>query len=285
MPVTVERRRFDCADDDSRLEGLDAAVEEVRANRLVVLPTDTVYGIAADAFEAPAVRRLLRAKGRGRNMPPPVLVPTTATLDSLVSGVPAYAREMVAELWPGPLTLVCTQQPSLKWDLGDNRSTVAVRMPDHPVAIALLERTGPLAVSSANRTGMPAARTVEEAEEMLGDRVRVYLDGGPSGTGGASTILDVTGPRPRVLRRGGVKLSRLREFDQRTVDAVSHLDDADADNATTDSAVAADVQTGDAETADAAAGHAEAGGVEAGDTAAGTADNADGDVDGRDGNG
>ena len=163
MPVAIERRRFDCADDDARATGLDAAVEEIRANRLVVLPTDTVYGVAADAFDGPAVRRLLRAKGRGRNMPPPVLVSTTTTLESLASGVPTYAREMVDELWPGPLTLVCTQQPSLTWDLGDNRSTVAIRMPDHPVAIELLERTGPLAVSSANRTGMPAARTIDEA--------------------------------------------------------------------------------------------------------------------------
>ena len=232
MRVTGERRRFDWADESAREAGLDAAHEEVQANRLVVLPTDTVYGVAADAFEAAAVRRLLRAKGRGRNMPPPVLVAAATTLDSLTTGLPAYAREMIDELWPGPLTLVCTQQPSLKWDLGDNRSTVAVRMPDHPVAIALLERTGPLAVSSANRTGMPAARTVEEAEEMLGDRVKVYLDAGPSGSDVASTILDVTGPRPRVLRRGAVPLSRLREFDKRVYNAVSDLDDddeADAD--------------------------------------------------------
>ncbi len=225
MRVTGERRRFDCADDAARDEGIEAAVDEIRSNRLVVLPTDTVYGVAADAFEAAAVRRLLRAKGRGRGMPPPVLVSSTATLDSLATGVPPYARDMIEELWPGPLTLVCTQQPSLSWDLGDNRSTVAVRMPDHPVAIALLERTGPLAVSSANRTGMPAASTIDEAEEMLGDRVKVYLDGGPSPGDVASTILDVTGPRPRVLRRGGVSLARLQEFDARTIDAIAGEDE------------------------------------------------------------
>jgi tRNA threonylcarbamoyl adenosine modification protein (Sua5/YciO/YrdC/YwlC family) len=165
-------------------------------------------------------------------MPPPVLVAAATTLDSLTSGVPAYAREMIEELWPGPLTLVCTQQPSLKWDLGDNRSTVAVRMPDHPVAIALLERTGPLAVSSANRTGMPAARTVDEAEEMLGDRVRVYLDGGPSSSDVPSTILDVTGPRPRVLRRGAIPLSRLRDFDKRVYNAFTDVVDDDEDDGT-----------------------------------------------------
>ena len=225
MRVTGERRRFDCADDAARDEGIEAAVEELRSNRLVVLPTDTVYGVAADAFEAAAVRRLLRAKGRGRSMPPPVLVSSTTTLDSLATRVPPYARDMIAELWPGPLTLVCTQQPSLSWDLGDNRSTVAVRMPDHPVAISLLERTGPLAVSSANRTGMPAASTIEEAEEMLGDRVKVYLDGGPTQGDVASTILDVTGPRPRVLRRGGVSLARLQEFDARAFDAIAGEDE------------------------------------------------------------
>jgi len=217
--VTGERRRFDCADDDAREEGLEAALDEVRSNRLVVLPTDTVYGVAADAFEAAAVRRLMRAKGRGRDMPPPVMVAAASTLDSLASGVPSYARDMITELWPGPLTLVCTQQPSLSWDLGDARSTVAVRMPDHPLAITLLERTGPLAVTSANRTGMPAATTVEEAEEMLGDRVSVYLDGGPSPTSVASTIVDVTGSKPRVLRRGGIGIERLREFDESVVDA------------------------------------------------------------------
>ncbi|MDF2967613.1 MAG: threonylcarbamoyl-AMP synthase [Nocardioidaceae bacterium] len=234
------RQRFDCADDGMLEEGLEAAVGEVRGKRLVVLPTDTVYGVAADAFQGSAVRRLLRAKGRGRDMPPPVLIAEAGILDSLASGLPAYAREMVEALWPGPLTLICTQQPSLSWDLGDNRGTVAVRVPAHPVAIALLERTGPLAVSSANRTGMPAAHTVDEAEEMFGDKVRVYLDDGPRSTAVASTILDVTGPRPRVLRHGGVALARLREFDDRTVTAVSGSDH-DASGDERDDEVAGDV--------------------------------------------
>ncbi len=208
-------RIFDCAD-EARLEaGLESAATALGDARLVVLPTDTVYGVAADAFDAAAVRRLLRAKGRGRNMPPPVLVAAASTLDALAAGVPTYARDLVAELWPGPLTLVCTQQPSLTWDLGDTRSTVAVRMPDHPVATELLTRTGPLAVSSANRSGSAAATTIAEARSMLGDRVQIYLDGGPSAGDVASTILDVTGQRGRVLRQGAVSLERLREFDPR----------------------------------------------------------------------
>lgn len=206
---------FDCSDEEKRAAGLDAAVLAMRKGRLVVLPTDTVYGVAADAFEHAAVRRLLRAKGRGRDQPPPVLIGAASTLDALATGVPTYARDMVAELWPGPLTLVCTQQPSLTWDLGDNRATVAVRMPDHQVALDLLTRAGPLAVSSANRTRQPPAMTASQAQDMLGDRVQVYLDGGPTGGAEVSTIIDVTGRRGRVLRQGAVPLDRLREFDDR----------------------------------------------------------------------
>lgn len=206
---------YDCTDRERRVEGLDAAVLALRQGELSVLPTDTVYGVAADAFDPAAVRRLLRAKGRGRDMPPPVLIGAASTVDALASGLPTWARDMVDELWPGPLTLVCTQQPSLTWDLGDSRSTVAVRVPDHALAVELLTRTGPLAVSSANRSGRPPATTVSAAREMLGERVRVYLDDGPSSSELASTIVDVTGPRGRVLRAGAVPLERLREFDER----------------------------------------------------------------------
>ena len=136
-----------------------------------MLPTDTVYGIGADAFDPDAVKALLEAKGRGREMPPPVLISSATTLDALATDVPGYVRALVEAFWPGPLTLVCTQQASLQWDLGDTRGTVAVRMPDHEVALELLERTGPMAVSSANLTGQPAATDAEQAEEMLGDSV------------------------------------------------------------------------------------------------------------------
>ncbi len=208
-------QRFSCDVEEDLTRGIEAATTAVRSGRLVVLPTDTVYGLAADAFDPAAVRRLLRAKGRGRDMPPPVLIAARTTLDALATNVPAYARDMVADLWPGPLTLVCRQQPSLTWDLGDNRSTVAIRMPDSPVAQRLVEATGPLAVSSANATGRPAATVVEEAQEMLGESVAVYLDGGPSPGSVASTILDITGPTGRVLRLGGLPLERLQEYDGR----------------------------------------------------------------------
>jgi tRNA threonylcarbamoyl adenosine modification protein (Sua5/YciO/YrdC/YwlC family) len=204
-------KRLAVTTEDERETAIDAAATAVRRGLLVVLPTDTVYGIAADAFDADAVQALLDAKGRGREMPPPVLVSTATTLDALAVGVPAYARALVERFWPGPLTIVCRQQTSLQWDLGETRGTVAVRMPDHEVALAILERTGPLAVSSANATGHPAARNADEAAAMLGDDVEVIVDGGAVDGGVASTIVDCTGPRGRVLRRGALSLEELNE--------------------------------------------------------------------------
>ena len=196
-------------DDTDRETAIDAASLAVRRGELVVLPTDTVYGLAADAFDPAAVRRLLRAKGRGPEMPPPVLVSAATTLDALAVGIPGYARALVEHFWPGPLTLVCTQQSSLQWDLGDTRGTVAVRMPDHEVALEILERTGPLAVSSANLTGRPPAADADAAEEMLGDDVSVIVDCGPARGDVPSTIVDVTGSTGRVLRTGALSLADL----------------------------------------------------------------------------
>ncbi|KRF30379.1 L-threonylcarbamoyladenylate synthase [Nocardioides sp. Soil805] len=204
-------KRLGVTTEDEREAAIEAAATAVRRGLLVVLPTDTVYGVAADAFDADAVQALLDAKGRGREMPPPVLVSTATTLDALAVGVPTYARALVERFWPGPLTIVCRQQTSLQWDLGETRGTVAVRMPDHEVALAVLERTGPLAVSSANTTGLPAARDADEAERMLGDSVEVVVDGGPVDGGEASTIVDCTGPQGRVLRRGALSLEELNE--------------------------------------------------------------------------
>jgi len=203
--------RYDTHDAKEREAGIADAALAVQRGQLVVFPTDTVYGIGADAFDAAAVRRLLAAKGRGRDMPPPVLVSTPTTLDALAVGVPGYARALINELWPGPLTVVCRQQPSLQWDLGDTRGTVAVRMPDHEVALELLARTGPLAVSSANLTGKDAATDAESAEAMLGGAVEVLLDGGPTPGSVPSTIVDATGDVGRVLRLGAVPLERLNE--------------------------------------------------------------------------
>ena len=206
--MTAERYPTDTP--EQRAAAIEAASLAVQGGELVVLPTDTVYGVAADAFDPAAVKALLRAKGRGREMPPPVLVSTATTIDALAVNVPGWARTLVERFWPGPLTLVCHQQGSLQWDLGDTRGTVAIRMPDHDVAREILERTGPLAVSSANTTGSPAATDADAAQRMLGEDVAVIVDAGASPGGEASTILDVTGSRRgRVLRRGALALEDL----------------------------------------------------------------------------
>src|ERR1700734_1436285 len=195
---------FDCADPEQRSRGIESAAGAVKNGRLVVLPTDTVYGIGADAFDNTAVAALLSAKGRGRDMPVGVLVGSWHTIEGLVYTVPDGARELIRAFWPGALSLVVAQAPSLQWDLGDARGTVMLRMPLHPVAIELLREVGPMAVSSANVSGRPAAVDAENARGQLGDLVDVYLDAGPSAQQAASTILDMTGPEPRILRSGPV---------------------------------------------------------------------------------
>ena len=200
--------------DEERETAIEAAAQAVQRGGLVVLPTDTVYGIGADAFDHAAVQALLDAKGRGREMPPPVLVSAATTLAALATNVQSYVEALTEAFWPGPLTLVCEQQPSLTWDLGETRGTVAVRMPDHEIALALLERTGPLAVSSANLSGRPAATEASAADEMLGGRVEVVLDGGTSPKGEASTILDVRLSQPRLLRRGALSVEQINDVIQ-----------------------------------------------------------------------
>ena len=178
------------------------------------MPTDTVYGIAADAFSPQAVATLLAAKGRGRKMPPPVLVPRPKTMDGLATDVSAEARDLAEAFWPGGLTLIFHAQPSLTWDLGETKGTVALRMPDDELALELLAATGPLAVSSANRTGQPSAQTAAQAMEQLAESVDVYLEDGFRPAEGAtavpSTIVDCTSCPLRVVREGTISLETLR---------------------------------------------------------------------------
>jgi len=204
-------QRYPTSTPEEREAAVEAVTLAVRRGRLAVIPTDTVYGIAADAFSHEAVQGLLDAKGRGRQMPPPVLVASAGTLDALADEVPEYARALAERFWPGALTLVLRQQPSLMWDLGETRGTVAVRVPDHELARSVLERTGPLAVSSANLTGHPAAQDADRAEEMLGDVVTALVDAGPVADGVPSTIVDATSAQPRVLRRGAISNDALAE--------------------------------------------------------------------------
>lgn len=215
--------RFDCADAVARAAGVKAAAEALRKGELAVTPTDTVYGVAADAFSPAAVSALLSAKGRGRQVPPPVMVGTVRAGLALVEEVSTAAKDLIDEFWPGQLTLVMRANRSLSWDLGETKGTVAVRMPLHPVALELLRETGPLAISSANLTGRPPATTADAAQEQFGDLVSVYLDGGPSPASMASTIVDLTGPLPRVLRQGALPIERIREV------VAMMLEEAEAD--------------------------------------------------------
>jgi len=210
-PVTPT---FNCQDEAERSEGLAAAQTAISSKQCVVIPTDTVYGIAADAFSPQAVATLLAAKGRSRKMPPPVLIPRPQTMDGLAVDISDDARRLADTFWPGGLTLIFHAQPSLTWDLGETKGTVALRMPDDRIALDLLALTGPLAVSSANRTGRPAAQTAEEAFAQLGESVEVYLEAGPRDAGSGavpSTIVDCTSTPLRVVREGTFSLEQLRE--------------------------------------------------------------------------
>lgn len=232
---------YDCSVDSELLSGMRLARSAIGRGELVVIPTDTVYGVAADAFSPAAVQRLLDAKGRGRQSPPPVLVPGVPTLAALAESVPPEVEKLVQAFWPGGLTIVLPGAPSLVWDLGETRGTVALRMPQDTIALELLSETGPLAVSSANLTGRPAARTAAEAEAMLGDSVSVYLDGGEAGAAytrvegkdSSSTIVDATALAAgagglRILRHGVLSSAQLREV----VGDALEPDEAPADAAT-----------------------------------------------------
>jgi L-threonylcarbamoyladenylate synthase len=205
---------YNCTNDDERAKGLEHAQRAISEKKCVVFPTDTVYGIAADAFSPHAVTMLLASKGRSRSMPPPVLIPRINALDGLATDVSADARKLAEAFWPGGLTLILHAQPSLDWDLGETKGTVALRMPDDDIAQELLTLTGPLAVSSANRTGQAPGQTAAAAREQLADSVEVYLEGGARPLEGEtavpSTIVDATGPRLRVVRNGAVSLDQLR---------------------------------------------------------------------------
>ena len=203
--------RFDCSDPAQLAEGLQEAQAALRRGQLVVMPTDTVYGVAAEAFDPVAVDRLLAAKGRGRDMPPPVLVGTVRAAIALIQELGEMGKDLIDEFWPGGLTLVFRSSPTLVWDIGETEGTVAVRMPLHAVALGLLKKTGPLAVSSANYSGQPPATTADAAVEQLGESVAVYLDGGPCQDDVPSTIVDLTGSVPKLLRPGAIPPDRLRE--------------------------------------------------------------------------
>jgi L-threonylcarbamoyladenylate synthase len=203
---------YDCRTTAQRDRGIEVAIDAVKRGDLVVLPTDTVYGIGADAFKSWAVAAMLTAKGRDRSTPSPVLVGSRSTLDGLVYGLPGTARELAEAFWPGALTIIVDHAPSLDWDIGQTGGTVQVRMPLHPVALEVLRETGPMAVSSANKLGQPPAETAEKARDQFGFSVSVYLEAGPAPADALpSSIVDLTEGTPKLLRAGAIPVERLRE--------------------------------------------------------------------------
>ncbi len=197
----------DITDPQTRAEALRRAASLLKEGECVVLPTDTVYGIGADALDPIAVQRLLMAKGRGRDMPPPVLIGDAAVLPALCDRVPQAAKALAEAHWPGGLTLIFHAQEDLTMDLGETNGTIAVRVPDQDAARQLLRMTGPLAVSSANKSGRPAALTAQQAADQLGTSVALYLDGGPSPIGESSTIIDFASTdEGKVLRQGALSI-------------------------------------------------------------------------------
>ena len=208
--MTNVTQLFDAQQPDQRSAAITKAATAIGQRELIVLPTDTVYGVGADAFSPQAVAVLLAAKGRSRQSPPPVLIGSTHVLDALAVNVPATGRQLAQAFWPGAVTLIFQAQPSLTWDLGETRGTVALRLPDDDLAQEILRQTGPLAVSSANRHGQPAATTAQQAQEALGEAVAVYIDDGVRTQQQASTIVDCTVTPHRALRSGAISIDELR---------------------------------------------------------------------------
>jgi L-threonylcarbamoyladenylate synthase len=189
---------------------VEEAVAAAARGELIVIPTDTVYGIGARPDLPEATARVFEAKRRPRELELPVLVPSVAAAER-VAEVDGRARRLMRELWPGPLTIVLARSgESGSWDLGAQAGTIGVRMPRHLLALAVLARTGPLAVTSANISGSPPARTCEELYELFGDAVGVYLCEEEALTGSPSTVVDLTHGEPRVLREGAVGESEIR---------------------------------------------------------------------------
>ena len=194
----------------ARDRGIAAAAAAVKRGELVVLPTESVYGLAADPFSAKAMQALREVKGRGDDLPVGVLVGALRTVDGLASGITVDGRALIEAFWPGPLTLVVREQPTLAWDIASGAGHVSLRMPLHPVT---------LAVTSAQRAGSAPPRSCDEAQDQLGDGIALYLDAGETVAEVPSSIVDLTADPPVLLREGAYSLDDLREVCPDLVDS------------------------------------------------------------------
>jgi L-threonylcarbamoyladenylate synthase len=184
------------------------ALEILNAGGLVAFPTDTVYGLGALAFNGEAVESIYKAKDRPVEKAIPILIGAIDDLQKVVSEVPEMARKLAARFWPGPLTLVIPKSPEIP-EIVSSTDTIAVRIPDHHVALDLLRKTGPMAVTSANISSQPSPSTADEAFAQLGGRIDLIIDGGITPGGLPSTLVDCTGDKPVILREGPITLKEL----------------------------------------------------------------------------
>jgi tRNA threonylcarbamoyl adenosine modification protein (Sua5/YciO/YrdC/YwlC family) len=203
--------RFHCDRADERSRGIDRAIAAAGRHQLVVFATETSYAVACDAFSPVGVERLNAAKGRAAIDALPVMVGSVKAARALIGTLHPQGESLIEGFWPGPLTAICDQQSTLHWDIGGDGRHVAVRMPLHPVALAVLQGVGPMAVIAANRVGEAVPRTCDEAEAQLGTTVSVYLDAGTLPEGPPSTVVDLTDREPRLLRAGAFPSVQLRE--------------------------------------------------------------------------
>lgn len=194
------------------LSGLYEAAEEIRRGGLVAFPTETVYGLGANALDAEAVQSIFRAKGRPNDNPLIVHVADISMLEKLVTGIRPEARKLIAAYWPGPLTLIFYRAPIVPDEVTAGLDTVAVRMPDHPVALELIKKSNvPVAAPSANRSGRPSPTLACHVAEDLAGRIAYIIDGGPCRVGVESTVLDMTSEVPAILRPGGITPSMIEK--------------------------------------------------------------------------
>ncbi|MFC7621789.1 L-threonylcarbamoyladenylate synthase [Microlunatus sp. GCM10028923] len=252
-PPLPAYQRFDVTgtDPDVLAEAAEAARIAIENGECVVLPTDTVYGIGADAFDTDAVQRLLDAKERGRDMPPPVLIGDASLIRALGEDVPELVTPLTEKHWPGALTVIVKARESLRIDLGETRGTIGLRVPDYALTRDLLRQTGPMAVSSANLSGRPSALTCDQAIEYFGNKVAVYLDGGPvaSPDGAPSSMVDFSqNDHGELLRSGAISVEVLRE----TLPEMEDLTAPPEDPEPTEAEAAADAEPTDAAETDAA---------------------------------
>ena len=198
---------------------IEKAVGVLKAKGVVAFPTDTVYGLGADGLCEEAVARVFEIKGRPLNMAVPLLLGSFRDLDKLCDDVPDLARTLTDRFWPGPLTLVLKASKEVPKTVTGGSGSVAVRVPDHELPIVLVrELGGPITGTSANKTGGPDPINANEVARLLGDQVDYILDGGPDTRGVPSTVLDLTGRRPRLVRLGAINVATLQPFLSNTLE-------------------------------------------------------------------